>query len=201
MNRAVRQRSGRQRGMTLLEAMIAVMVLAVGLVGLFGLIEGVQDAHRRSQFDVIALDAFSRLSAQIADAQCDFPATTPGSLAAATLDPGLNPAGVWVGHPAAVPGSTIVAIGDLADVSVRSRVQYRVRDVTGSNPAFAAAAPKLEVEVRIRQLMGDGATGPDAEALEEGYWIRIYPLEKVCAPRLLPPGAGVINGAVARGEY
>lgn len=188
-----------RRGMTLLEAMVAVMVLAVGLVGLFGLIEGVQDAHRRSQFDAIALDAFAQLSAQIADAQCDFPASAPGTLGLATVDPGLAPTGgAWIGFPNPVLGSTVVATGDLVDTSVRTRIEYRVLDAT-----LPGAAPKLDIDVRIRQLLGDGATGPDDPNLEDGYWIRVYPLEKVCVPRLLPPGivAGAIDGTVGRGEY
>jgi type II secretory pathway pseudopilin PulG len=180
--RAPRGRTG-TRGMTLVEALVAMTVLATGVAALFGMINRVQGANRSMAFQTNALDAFSRISAQIRDAECVLPNNAPRALNQTVRDPGLaQPLDAWV--VAAVPGSLITLVGDGAANAELDRyvpplrVDYRLR--AGNVPA--GGLPALEVQVRVREITRDPAR--DAQALEDGSWIRIFPVEKVCTSRL-----------------
>lgn len=180
-----------QRGMTLVEAVIAVLVMTIATAAVFGLINHVQGANRTLSFQNIALDVFARVSAQIRDARCDFPAATPGITAVST-DAGLIAGeGGWFGAGGPEPGSAITFVGDptnnpeLASYSVPIRVDYR-----STRRQLNAAAPftSYHVEVRIRQIMRNAAQ--DAPGQVDGYYIRVFPVDKVCTARIDPIGRG-----------
>lgn len=186
-----------QAGMTLLEAILALAVFGTGVAALFGMITSVSDANRSMSFQNNSLDLFTRISAQVRDAQCDYDANALAFVFdPAMMDPGLTVLGGWQGAGGGVAGSVITAVGDdtnnpdLAEYVPKMRADYRVLDITP--PAAPGAPPSpllLMVEVRIRELMNDPAK--DAPALESGPWIRNYPVQKLCAPRYdgLPRGA------------
>lgn len=191
----MKRRSSRsRRGMTLIEAVVATGVLTAGAAAVFGMIVHVQGANRSTTFQTNALDAFSRLAAQVRDAQCDYRAETfPPLLDAATTDPGLAGAvgGAWVTAP--LPNSTVTALGDantnpgvFARYVPPMRVDYRVlaEGAVDGPPAF-------RVDVRVRELTRDPVR--DALALVDGAHIRVFPVQKVCNPRI-ETGRG-------RGEY
>mgnify|MGYP001815002980 CR=1 FL=1 len=62
-----KQKVGRQQGMTLLEVLIALLVLSIGLLGMAGLqatsIRNNQSAYMRSQASILAYDAIDRMRA------------------------------------------------------------------------------------------------------------------------------------------
>ena len=64
--------SNRQRGMTLLEVLIALLVLSIGLLGMAGLqvtsIRNSHSAYMRSQASILAYDAIDRMRANQAAA-------------------------------------------------------------------------------------------------------------------------------------
>lgn len=80
-----------QRGMTLLEVLIALLVLSIGLLGMAGLqatsIRSSQSAYMRSQASILAYDAIDRMRANQAAA---ISAANPYNLALATT-PGAPP--------------------------------------------------------------------------------------------------------------
>jgi type II secretory pathway component PulJ len=173
----------RARGMTLMEALMAMTVLATGVAALFGMINRVQGANRSIAFQSDALDAFSRIAAQLRDAECVLPNDLPPNLANTVRDPGLDPVnGTWIAAPAA--GSLITFVGDadtnpqLARYMPPLRVDYRLR----ASAVPVNALPALEAEVRVREITRDPVR--DDPAVENGHWIRIFPVQKVCTPRL-----------------
>lgn len=179
------------RGMTLIEAMVAVVVMTTAIAAIFGMINHVEGANRTIAFQNIALDAFARVAAQVRGARCDYSARAQGATAA-TIDPGLVAAvGGWTGAGGPVAGSSITFVGDgtnnpeLLEYPTPIRIEYRSTAVT---PAVGLTS-SYTVEVRIRQIMRDPVK--DAAALEDGYWIRIFPVDKMCTARLDPVGRGV----------
>jgi len=184
-----------QRGMSLLEAMMAMLVLTIGVAAIFGMINHVQGANRTLSFQNTALDAFALVSAQIRDARCDYlaNAAVPG-IAPASTDPGLVAGeGGWVGAAGAVAGSSITYVGDatnnplLADTVPPIRIDYRTarRQVAVGQPFTS-----YTVDVRVREIKRNAAQ--DNVALEDGHWIRIFPVEKLCTAR---------TNLIGRGEY
>lgn len=182
-----------KRGLTLVEAVVALLILATGLAALFGMITRVNQANESMALQTLALDAFRRITAQIQDARCDVVAqnTTVGA-PTSVVDPGLNvPLMAWIAAP--VPNSDIIFLGDgntnpeLANKTPRVRIDYRR---TAIAQGVAGVPPTITFDVRVRELRGDAAL--DAVALENGYWIRIYPVQKLCNVRL---------DDTARGEY
>src|SRR5258706_7360050 len=95
------------RGMTLVEAVLAIGVLAMGLAGISGLLAHVSTASHKSSFLNASLDAFTKISAQVQNAACDM---APGG---PQVDPRLT-TGACV--PAFIAGSEINAVG-LLDAS------------------------------------------------------------------------------------
>ena len=195
-----------ERGVTLLEAMIALTVLVTGIAALFGLINHVHSANRTMAYATSSIDVFAQISAQIRDARCDFDADNPpgpGTVDAALTDPGLASVlgGAWVSGP--IGGSQISLIGDLDGsnpalpklvpplrVDYRVQVEDTAKLTAQDGNAPVPNAPSLEVDVRIRELTGDPAR--DNPALEDAYWIRTFPVKKLCNPRL---------DETSRGEY
>lgn len=185
----MRRRSA--RGMTLVEAMVAVVVMSTAIAAIFGMINHVQGANQTLAFQNIALDAFAQISAQIRDARCDYPAATPGINAVGT-DAGLMAGeGGWFGLGGPEPGSGITFVGDpsnnpiLANYGTPIRIEYR-----STRQQTAGVDTSYLVEVRIREITRDPAR--DNPALTDGHWIRVFPVEKVCTARV---------DAVGRGEY
>jgi prepilin-type N-terminal cleavage/methylation domain-containing protein len=187
-----------QRGMTLIEAVIAVAVLGVGMVALFGMMEWVARATNSLRFDAVATEAYARLAAQIRDATCEFDAADPEAPWA--VDPGIDPADGrlqdWFGLDGPVDGSTVRAVGttgeELADTAPRMRVEYRVRaDETGGwGDTFGDAWTRtsMQVDVRVRRITND----PDKDDPDrvDGTWIKVYPVQKRCNPRVQAEGRG-----------
>lgn len=174
------------RGVTLVETMIALIVLATGIAALFGMATHVQTANRSLSFQTQSVDIFSRLTAQFRDARCDFDPVNPAVL---ILDPALNQAtGAWIN----TPSGSISYVGDtggptqtLPQTVPAMRIDYRLtRDLSAPNvPAFI-------VDIRVRELMIDPAMNDPN--MESGYWIRTYPMVKTCNARL---------EGTARGEF
>lgn len=171
--------------MTLLEAIIALAVFATGVAALFGMITDVGDANRSLAFQNNSLDLFSRISAQIREAQCDYDANVGlYTLDPALMDPGLSDINNWV--PAPVAGSAITAFGAQVSPAMRDYVpamaaDYRVLNATPPVGTGAQPPPTLLIEVRIREIMNDPVK--DNPALTMAPWIRNYPVQKLCAPR------------------
>lgn len=177
------------RGMTLLEAIIAVLVLVTGVAALMGMIINVENANRSMALQHASLDILARLSAQIRDAECDFmPAV---GLGAGTSDPTFTTGATstWLTTP--VPGSSITLLGDattnpaLVDYVPSVSVAMRVRPEVAVN-----ATPSFQIDVQVRQIMRNSAQ--DDVNLVDGYWIRVYPVQKLCNAR---------TDATQRGEY
>ncbi|MFO0726906.1 MAG: prepilin-type N-terminal cleavage/methylation domain-containing protein [Myxococcota bacterium] len=173
-----------RRGATLIEAMIAMVVIAVGTAAVTELLRQVSQANRRMNFQTTAVDVFTAVATQIQDATCDVPpgAAAPGAL---TTDPGLwdaiSNAGTW--RTAAVAGSVINRLGDLSAV-MPLPIQVQIRQ--NGAPALGNGPPAYDFEIEVRELMHDAAK----DAATEGYWIRTYPVKKVCNLRLEDIGRG-----------
>lgn len=185
----------RRRGMSLLEAMMAMVVLTVGVTAIFGMINHVQGANRKLSFHNTALDAFGVISAQIRDVRCDYlaSAVVPG-IDPLTTDPGLVAGeGGWFGAGGVAPGSSITYVGDatnnpaMVGVVPPIRIDYRTarRRVAPGQPFTS-----YTVDVRVREVTGDPVK--DDILRVNGAWIRVYPVEKLCTAR---------TDTVGRGEY
>jgi prepilin-type N-terminal cleavage/methylation domain-containing protein len=192
-------RRSARRGFTLLEAVIALAVLAAGVAVVFGLAVHVTNANRTLEFQTQSLDAFNAVAAQIKNAQCDYNPLAPpgpGAVDVATTDPGLTAFNVWIdpggwtgANNNAPAGSSITFIGRSNGVAPPSagfpalpatvpqmQIDYMV--VPDNNPAVEI--PALDVQVRIREITNDAAT----DALTSGIYVRVYPVRKTCNPRL-----------------
>lgn len=173
-----------QRGATLIEAMIAAVILAVGTAAVTELLKQVSIANRRMTFQTTALDTFTAIASQIQDATCDVPpgAAVPGAL---TTDPGLWAAisniGTWQNAP--VAGSGITTLGDLTLVKAYP-IRATFRAVAA--PAPGLGPPNFDLEVEVREIMRDAVL----DAAVEGYWVRTYPVKKVCNRRTEAQGRG-----------
>lgn len=184
--------SRQQRGTTLVEAMVAVVVLSVGTAAITELLRSISNANRRIDFQTTSLDIFGEFAAQVQDAPCDmFPGavapTVPGT------DPGLllAPAPPLFQEVIPVAGSAITMVGDFGPKAATPDLQnrqlnYRVRYNVA--PAAAAAAlngvPAFDVQVEIREITFDAAK--DDPTVLDGYWIRTFPLKKICNVRTEP---------------
>lgn len=186
-----------QRGMTLVETMVSVVVLTIGVASIFNLLGHMSSSQRSLSLTGHGVDLYSQLSAEIRDAHCDFQATDPPG--AFSIDPGLAlvPPNTWVDDLAPPPPtSTIRAFGLRNDVKPTMRISYRVRPVgafTGARAATQLLA--YEVDIRVREVMNDPVR--DAPAREDGYWIKMFTIEKLCNGRVDPPTASQSG----RGEF
>lgn len=199
--RASRPRgSFRSRGISLIEVMIASVVLALGMVATFAMLERVEGANRSFDLTQTANDAYARLAAQIRDAQCDFDGATPAAAPnPATIDDGLERAvGLgYVGVDVPVPQPSTITYVGLTDGSQAPRIPQTVPplrieyQVLREAPPVAAPGavrapppnpgPAYDINVRIRQITGDPAR--DDPSVENGWWIKHYPVKKVCNAR------------------
>ena len=192
--------SGRtRRGVSLLEVLIASVVLAVGSLGTFALLDQVESAHRSLDLSRLAREAYARLAAEIRDAQCDYDGSQqPFVLEPTTTDPGLLASidAGWIGVDVPIPeassmtqaGRTDGSYPALAQTVPALRIEYRVALESapvpvpgGTQPPAAQVGPGFDIQIRVRQITRD----PDRDdpTVETGWWIRHYPLHKTCNPR------------------
>jgi hypothetical protein len=176
------------------------------MMATFAMLERVQGANRSLDLTRTANEAFTRLAAQIRSAQCDYDGSAfPGAIAEDTTDPGLfDAAGAgWIGVDTPVsPGSSITYAGltDGSDPALARtvpplRIEYRVEEEAAPRAAPdavrappATVGPAYDVDIRVRMLTGDPAM--DDPAVENGWWIKHYPIKKVCNARYEGSGRG-----------
>jgi type II secretory pathway pseudopilin PulG len=178
--RRARGRSA-QRGATLIEALIALAALGVGAAGVLSLLVTVTRTNERLGFHNRSVELAAEVAAQIQDAACD---VRVGDLvvSAASRDPGLAPGGPY---DAPLPGSGIRTVGDL-DGRPPIRIRYTVAE---EDRALAPEGPPaLDVTIEIREITRDPAR--DDPAVINGYWIRRFPVKKICNLRLELSGRG-----------
>ena len=104
-------RSVRPRGMTLIEILVAIVVLSIGLLGLAGLqLKGIQvnqGSTFRSQAAMLAEDIADRMRADRAGALAGA-YSTPANTTFATAPAGAPPALVeWLARLSALPGGSV----------------------------------------------------------------------------------------------
>lgn len=189
-------RSGR-RGLTLLEAVFSILVLAIGVVAIFGMVSRISNANQSMAFQATALDAFARIAAEIRDSTCVYNAADPQNAATAQIDPGLS--GIAVNPPVNLPrvwqtapvgaASLIQHVGTFNNTSPPIQIAYHVTNAPPDS-ASLTEAPSYDIDVRVRQIMNDPVM--DAANLESGYWIQVYPVKKICSLRA---------DDTSRGEY
>ena len=86
------RRAHQQRGVTLIETMVAMAVLMTGIAAVFGMAARISQANRINKTETIASDIFAAVAAQIADAQCDYvPNSAPLVVNPLTTDPAFLP--------------------------------------------------------------------------------------------------------------
>jgi len=177
------RRRGRasRRGATLIEAVVALGALGVGTAGVMTLMTYVSQTSERAAFHGRAIDVASEFAAQVADTTCDLLPDDNAPSPPAT-DPGLLAAGDQL---APVTGSAITLVGDI-DGTPSVRVSYvSTLEIRG---AGFDGPPAFDLEVRIREITNDDAL--DDPAITEGWWIRTFPVKKVCNRRTEPTGRG-----------
>ncbi|MBK8010976.1 MAG: prepilin-type N-terminal cleavage/methylation domain-containing protein [Deltaproteobacteria bacterium] len=165
-----------RRGVTLIESVVAVGVLGVGAVILFGAVGRLQMAQRSMRLQAESLEILGVVTSEIAAARCDVDPDAPETMPAPPdIDLGLSTpvAGTWVETP--VAGSSIQTVGATTESALQ--VSYRINPET----PVGGTALAFDIDVRIRERMGNAAQ--DASDLESGYWIRIFPVKKVCDAR------------------
>jgi len=171
------------RGASLIEAMVATVVVAVATASVTNLLKFVGDASRRMTFQTASLDVYAETVAQIQDARCNV-----DPLGVFDRDPGLDfllsNAGVWQTNPALLGASLIRRLGDVRATDANARsipLNVSIRAAV-ANPVFAFATtvgpPAYDFEIRIREITSDPAR--DNPAVTDGYWIRDFPAKKVC---------------------
>jgi prepilin-type N-terminal cleavage/methylation domain-containing protein len=166
-----------RRGITLIETMIALAVLAVGIAAVFGMVVHVSRANRTMLLQTRSVDAFAQISAEIQNAKCDYDPTAaplvPGSVDPTRTDPGLIPsAPAWI----SVPTGSITFVGRTDGTLLPATVPVMQIDYMVTGDATAApGVPALDIQVRIQEVNPTGQLGDG---------IRIYPLRKLCNARL-----------------
>jgi hypothetical protein len=191
LNPSPRRRAPRRPvlGGTLIEAMIACVVLSAGTAAVTQMLANVHHANRTMSFQTLANELGAEFGAQLMDARCDTDALN-GTLGAATVDPGLwaaiNNVNVWQNAPAGGLRSLgNSAANPLIDRGIPIQMRFRVTEVT---TLVGLGPPTYNVELEIRQTMFEAAR--DNPAVTTGYWIRNYPLKKVCNRRTEANGRG-----------
>ncbi|MEO1228870.1 MAG: prepilin-type N-terminal cleavage/methylation domain-containing protein [Myxococcota bacterium] len=194
-----RRRRRARRGMGLLEVMMATVLLAIGMVATFAMLDRMEGVHRSLDLTQTANDTYSQLAAQIRDAQCDYDGTQAvGVLDPATTDTGIfNAIGAgWIGFTQPIPANSSITHAGVTDGSMPAlprtvppvRIEYRLEREAA--PVLAAGAinappggvgPALDVEIRVRLLTNDPVR--DDPALDQGWWIKHFPLKKTCNAR------------------
>ncbi|MCC7381221.1 MAG: prepilin-type N-terminal cleavage/methylation domain-containing protein [Deltaproteobacteria bacterium] len=182
-----------QRGTTLVEAMVAVVVLSVGTAAITELLRSISTANRRMDFQTTSLDIFGEFAAQVQDAPCDMFPGVAAPVNDGSTDPGLLLAPPPPGWQEIVPvaGSAITMVGDFGPATGVAATQnrllnYRVRynAQPSAPPVGGAGVPAFDLQVEIREITFDPLK--DAPATTDGYWIRTFPLKKICNVRTEP---------------
>ena len=191
--------SRQQRGISIIEVMMAAVLLALGVTAMFAMLDRVEGANRSLDFARTANDAYARLAAEIRDAQCDYDGRqVPPVMDGTTTDPGLAAViGVgWVGVDVVIPvGSSITQAGvsDGSNPFISAtvptlRIEYRLVNEApvvvapgAIRGAPAGVGPAFDVEIRIRKVTGNPAM--DDPTVNNGWWIKHFPVKKVCNPR------------------
>jgi type II secretory pathway pseudopilin PulG len=177
-------RAGR-RGVTLIEAMIALGALAIGTAGVASMMTNVSNATKKASFQTQALDVFAAFSTQVQDATCD---VLPDGTTDA--DPGLAVnAG---GYTAAVAGSAVTLVGAWPGLPPAQKLTV-LYSVTPTPGLPVGAPPAFDLTVQICEFNSHdeilAAAAPCAWGLRAG-WVRVFPLHKVCTFRLDQTGRG-----------
>lgn len=179
----------KQRGATLIEVMVAVMVLAVGSVAAMSLATQVVRANEQLNFQSASYEVFNRVAAEIRSSTCHvYPALV--APAPGTADPGLLiPAGAWQSVP--VGTSVIRSIGNIEHggatdgTGMPMIVDYRVQPDAPANPGELFG---FDIEVRVREAKFNVAQ--DTLNATSTYWIRTWPIRKNCVVRSEPASRG-----------
>lgn len=179
---------------------MALGVLAIGVVALFGMISHIQNANRSMAFQNSSLDAFARIAAQIEDARCDYTPTAP-AFATATKDPGLATLDVWIETPAFQSNIDLVGNVDtnpafpLLDSVPALSIRYMVslEDPASFLAGPTPTAPALDIQVEVREYFRDPIR--DDPTITDAYYVRNFPVKKLCNARYEAVAAN------ARGEY
>lgn len=186
----MRQRLNPRRGATLIEAMVATVVIAAGTAAVTELLKYVSEASRRMAFQSTALDVYGEVTAYLEDARCNviLPAGTQRfDPLIQALVPGGPTGSDWrwltrtngrleiaaVGPPNA-PVFTGIAQGT-------APVWVGIRRIGAPAPLTAPSPPAFTFEIQVREVMHDAAR--DNPANTSGFWIRILPTKKVCTFR------------------
>ena len=157
-----------QRGITLIETMIALAVLAIGIAAVFGMVVHVSKANRTMLLQTRSGDAFAQLAAEIQNAKCDFNPDV-GALAGA-VDPGIDP----TLSPFTGPTGSITYVGTTDGTSLPATIPIMQISYTAQLDG-AAPVPAIDFEITIQELNPDG---------QLGNGVRVYPLRKLCNARL-----------------
>jgi hypothetical protein len=192
-----------RRGVTLVEAMIALTCLAVGIAGVSGILGSVAAANKRAAFHNTALDMFAAFAAQVADAQCDY-YQSAGGANNLKIDPGLSGERL-VFQPAA--GSAITLVGQFGQTVNNSFgapispllvpttpvfLSYKVTHSPSDSPADGLTPPHATLLVQICDSNNE-AMNPCPVFNGHGWWIREFSLNKSCTYRLDNDGRGEFN--------
>jgi prepilin-type N-terminal cleavage/methylation domain-containing protein len=172
-----------QRGITLIETMIALAVLATGIAAVFGMVVHVQKANRTMVLQTRSVDVFAQLVAEIQNARCDYdptanPPLAPGQVDVARTDPGLVPnSPAFYSLPQPNSAITFVGItdglpGSLPQTVPQMMIEYSVAGDLNS----PVGVPALDVTIRITEMT------TETHRLADG--IRLYPMRKLCNARL-----------------
>ncbi|MBK6684481.1 MAG: type II secretion system protein [Deltaproteobacteria bacterium] len=171
-----------RRGATLIEVMVAVVVLAIGSVAAMDLATQVVRANEQLNFQTASYEVFNRVAAEIRSATCH---VYPGLVAPApgTADAGLLvPAGAWQSAQAGT--SVIRSIGDIEHGAATDGtgmpmiVDYRVQPDPPANPGELFG---FDIEVRVREAKFNVAQ--DTLNATSTHWIRTWPIRKNCVVR------------------
>lgn len=152
----------KQSGFTLLEVLVAVLVLAIGLLGLAGLmtasVRNNQSAYQRTQATWLAYDIVDRMRINRAVALAGGYNTAFGSPATCTANPALAGAmsaqdlADWKNQVACALPAGDGEVTVQPDRSVRVRVQWDDRRGTGgdsSNSLQGDSQQKFTIETRL----------------------------------------------------
>jgi len=165
----------RQRGATLIEALVAIAVLGVGTASVTSVISAINGARRQISFQTSSLELFNRLDSEIQSSTClvfqDLLAPD-----ASSADPAfLVPRRAWQITPPV--GSRLRTLGDFRDAVPAVRVEYQLDDVAAAGPN---RPPALDILVRVREIRG---TAEDLLDIQSAHYIRTWPIRKACTFR------------------
>jgi hypothetical protein len=165
---------------TLIEAMIAIAVLATGTAAVASMLTTVNAATKKASFQTQALDLFVAFSTQVQDAACYYlPDGTTD------IDPGLAVNAGGYGAP--VPGSAITLVGGWPSVGPQKlTLLYNV--LAGPPPP---AIPSYDILVQICEVATlDRVNSAACVFGVGGSTVRSFPLHKVCTYRADQLGRG-----------